>query len=47
MNSVSGMAFGEKAEKILASPKGVEFSRQFRKSFSGEEISKSNFKKLQ
>jgi hypothetical protein len=41
-NSVSGMAFGEKAEKLLASSKAVEFSQLFRKSFSVEEISKSN-----
>jgi hypothetical protein len=46
-NSVSGMAFGEKAEKFLASPKAVKFSHHFRKSFSVEEISKSNWKKLQ
>jgi hypothetical protein len=41
------MAFGEKAEKFLASPKAVKFSQHFRKSFSVEEISKSNWKKLQ
>jgi hypothetical protein len=35
------MAFGEKAKKFLASPKPVEFSQHFRKSFSVEEISKS------
>jgi hypothetical protein len=34
------MAFGEKAEKFLASPKPVEFSQHFRKSFSVEELSK-------
>ncbi|EFX67632.1 hypothetical protein DAPPUDRAFT_330851 [Daphnia pulex] len=36
------MAFGDKAEKFVASPKAVKFSQHFRKSFSVEEITMCN-----